>query len=60
MDSLQDFLGDQGLPPHLKEMYEELNEKGYSEETMEQFALFSLEVARYHRVHSEAEDIDEI
>jgi hypothetical protein len=59
MDSLQDFLGEKDLPPHLKEMYEELSEKGYSEETMEQFALFSLEVVKYHRVRAESEDIEE-
>ena len=58
MDSLQDFLGDEGLPPDLKEMYEELNKKGYSEETEEQFSMFALEVAKYHRQRAEGEDIN--
>lgn len=49
----EEFFGEQGLPPHLKEAYEELNERGYSEETMEEFARFSLEVAKYHSTRSE-------
>ena len=59
MDSLQDFISGDGLPPELKQIYEELNKKGYSKETEEQFSMFALEVAKYHREQAEAQDIDE-
>lgn len=59
MDNFQDFVTDEDLPPYLKEIYEELNKKGYSKETEEQFSMFALEVAKYHREQAEAQDIDE-
>ena len=54
MDSLEDFISGQGLPPELQQIYEELNKKGYSKETEEQFTLFALEIAKYHREQAES------
>lgn len=56
---LQGSFDEQDLPAHLKEVYEKLTKRGYSEETVEEFARFGLEVARYHRVRAESEDIEE-
>lgn len=56
MDSLEDFISGQGLPPELQRIYEELNKKGYSKETEEEFTLFALAVAKFHREQVEGED----
>lgn len=53
-----EFFGEQDLPAHLQEEYKKLTKRGYSEETVEEFARFGLEVARYHRIQAESEDAE--